>query len=187
MSTRTNATRAALLAAAMTLFSQPMMADSMLITDFNQTDSAGDWRFFTDQVMGGVSTGSAQVIDGALVLSGRVSTQNNGGFIQARRGDVTLPADATSLRLRTRGDGQTYYLHIRTKSTRLPWQYYQAAFTAPENWSEIDIPLSEFRASGVLLPKRVKPTAIRSIALVAYGRDHDANVSLSTIWTGSDQ
>ncbi len=48
-----------------------------------------DWKFFSDQVMGGVSEGriSLKPDEGKffLRLEGKVSTANNGGFIQVRR------------------------------------------------------------------------------------------------------
>jgi hypothetical protein len=46
------------------------------------------WVYLADTVMGGVSEGSANIIDTpegkAIKLFGKVSTQNNGGFIQVR-------------------------------------------------------------------------------------------------------
>ena len=174
--------RGALALAGFLLFAAPpAQADPMLIADFSRPGTGDDWRFFTDQVMGGVSTGTARIEDGALHLTGRVSTANRGGFIQARSDRIALAPDVTRLRARLRGDGQVYYLHLRTNATALPWQYYQAAFTAPEGWTEIVLPLSAFKPSGRLLPAEPAATAVRSIALVAYGRDHEADVRLSRI------
>lgn len=153
----------------------------MPIADLTAPDEPARWRFFTDQVMGGVSTGTAQFDDGALQLRGSVSTANRGGFIQVRREVQALPETTRALRLDTRGDGQTYYVHLRTRATRLPWQYYQAAFTAPQDWKEVEIPLSAFRPSGGMLPRQIRPGTVRSIALVAYGRDHAAQVDLRRI------
>lgn len=46
------------------------------------------WRFFTDAVMGGVSTGQMVLAQEAgqthARMTGRVSTANRGGFIQMR-------------------------------------------------------------------------------------------------------
>ena len=51
-------------------------------------DNVKDWRFFSDQVMGGVSEGQVSLEqDGDKVfirLYGDVRTANNGGFIQLR-------------------------------------------------------------------------------------------------------
>ena len=139
------------------------------------------WRFFTDQVMGGVSTGEAAVGREGLHLTGAVSTDNNGGFIQARAETNPFEADAQGLRVRVKGDGQRYFIHLRTNATRLPWQYYQAAFDTTGDWQDITLPWSAFEASGALLPRTPKPSGIRSVALVAYGRDHRADVWLSDL------
>ena len=69
------------------------------------------WRFFTDTVMGGVSQGGGtyQSEDRASFarLRGRVSTANNGGFIQIRRDlDAPPPSDARTVLLTVRGNGE---------------------------------------------------------------------------------
>lgn len=165
------------------LLASPALSD-MLIEDFAQP-SDFEWRFFTDQVMGGISTGEARIVHEdrpALRLTGSVSTANRGGFIQARRElDDGLPADATALRITVRGNGKRYFLHLRTTGTILPWQYYQAGFEAGEEWAEIRVPLSAFAPSGRLLRRDLRPEAVRSVALVAYGRDHAARVELARV------
>lgn len=160
----------------------PLYADPVRLADLSDPAEARQWRFFTDGVMGGVSSGQAVFDGGTLSLTGSVSTANNGGFIQVRREPLTLPDGTEALRIRVRGDGQTYYLHLRTSATLLPWQYYQAAFIAPRDWTEITLPLTEFKRSGAMLPRTPSARAVRSVALVAYGRDHQADVSLSDLW-----
>lgn len=53
---------------------------------FPFTSSGTEWSAFTDQVMGGVSSGSIsrETVEGhvANVLRGKVSLANNGGFVQ---------------------------------------------------------------------------------------------------------
>lgn len=162
------------------LICQMASADPTVIADMSR-DSPSQWRVFTDKVMGGVSEGRAEIGNGVLRLTGAVSTANNGGFIQARRDVSGLPADATALTVEARGDGQVYYIHLRTIRTRLPWQYYQAAFTAPQGWTRITLPLSAFRPSGRLPDAPPLADEVRSVAVVAYGRDHMADVSLRRI------
>lgn len=162
----------------------PVKAEQMLIDDFTGNGQA--WRFFTDQVMGGVSDGRARIEregdTSFLHLTGDVSTKNRGGFIQGRHElSSPLPADAIALRIRVRGDGQTYFIHLRTRATALPWQYYQAAFESTDDWRDIVIPLDSFKPSGRLLPRSPAAGSVKSIALVAYGRDHVADVALSRI------
>jgi hypothetical protein len=171
------------LALCLALLAGPLVAQTILE---DLSAPRAEWRFFTDQVMGGVSTGAARIAEvagrPALHLTGTVSTENRGGFIQARR-DLPggLPVGTTALRITVRGDGQRYFLHLRSTGTVLPWQYYQAAFDTDGSWQEIAIPLSAFTASGALLRDTPRPEAVRSVALVAYGRDHAADVALARI------
>jgi hypothetical protein len=158
-----------------------LRAEPVVIADFGRSDATQGWRFFTDQVMGGVSDGSARIEGGALRLTGTVSTDNNGGFIQARLEGIRLPDNATALTIRTQGNGQDYFIHLRTTGTRLPWQYYQARFTARPDWQTVTLPLAAFKPSGRLLRSTPRAGDVRSVALVAYGRDHEADVSLSEI------
>jgi len=144
------------------------------------------WSYFSDQVMGGVSDGGAslgQDGDARFVrLQGAVSTANNGGFIQIRRRlSDPVPEGTTGLALTVRGNGEEYFVHLRTRATMLPWQYYQAGFPTTAAWRTVQVPFTAFRASGRMLPGQVSAGSIRSIALVAYGRDHDADLSVASI------
>lgn len=137
------------------------------------------WRFFTDQVMGGVSEGGARATGGTIRLNGTVSTENRGGFIQVRTDLATpLPASAQAVVLEARGNGERYFVHLRTRGTRLPWQYYQAGFETGANWRAVRLPFGAFRASGQLLRATPRPETVTSIGLVAYGRDHLADLEV---------
>lgn len=144
------------------------------------------WSYFSDQVMGGISEGEARVDTSAetpiLRLTGDVSTANRGGFVQVRTElDTPLSDDIQGVVLMARGNNQRYFVHLRTRGTALPWQYYQAGFDVAEDWQEIRLPFSAFAASGNLLRKTPRPEAIRSIGIVAYGRNHKADVSVRSI------
>lgn len=147
-------------------------------------DTARNWSFLTDQVMGGVSEGLSSYAEedgtGYLRLTGDVSTANRGGFIQMRR-DITLPEGAQGLVLRVRGNGQRYFVHLRTAGVKMPWQFYQAAFETSPDWREIRIPLTAFRPSGGFQRTKIAPERIRSLGIAAYGRDHQADVALAVL------
>jgi len=156
-----------------------------MLEDFSGAPEAR-WSFISDQVMGGVSNGTVafEQVDGlpALRLRGDVSTKNNGGFIQARLMlPEALPEGAEGLELRVRGNGQGYFVHVRTGGTVLPWNFYQAPFEAGDDWSVVRIPFSAFKAQGMLLRKSLAAGAVKSIAVVAYGRDYAADVMVSAI------
>ena len=161
------------------------MADGQLIDDFsNATES--EWRFVADTVMGGVSSGqitfSSENGTAYAQLTGNVSTENNGGFIQARKQLSSRPSSTTKgIRLVARGNSQKYYLHLRTVGTVLPWQYYQAGFNVTSEWKEFRIPLTDFKRSGSMLAKVASPSGLKSVAIVAYGRDHEADVQVMEI------
>ena len=169
------------LASFLLILSQNAMAEQKLLDDFKNKPE-DRWRFIADTVMGGISSGQLSFSIDDNVNFVKVSTENNGGFIQFRRSVINgLPAETRGLKLSLRGNGQKYFVHIRTKGTFLPWQYYQRSFMASEDWSETAMQLDEFRPSGVLLKKTIDPKNIRSIAIVAFGRDHEAKIDVRRI------
>ncbi len=165
--------------------STPAIAEDVMIENFQRQPEAR-WKFFADTVMGGVSTGQVEFVQGNgdsyARMTGRVSTENNGGFIQFRMElPQSLPKDATGLRLVVRGNNQRYFVHVRTRGTLMPWQYYQAGFDATGEWSEVRLPFDDFKASSRLLRTEPKPDTIRSIGIVAFGRDHQAEIDVREV------
>ena len=141
-----------------------------------------NWAYLADTVMGGVSQGSAEFETGALRLLGQVSTKNNGGFIQVRtRVNASESKGKTGIKIKVKGNGDVYYLHIRNASARLPWHYYTTNFVAGENWEELTIPFDEFEKSSTFMPRKLKSDTIKTIGLVAYGKDHEADVSIAKL------
>ncbi|WP_056035972.1 CIA30 family protein [Loktanella sp. 3ANDIMAR09] len=150
--------------------------------DFQTPD---DWRFISDQVMGGVSTGGVDFHGTGgrhfATLVGDVSTENNGGFIQIRRDVDGLPAGATAMVLTVRGNGAAYKVHLRTRQSERPWHYFAASFDAPAEWTDITLPLADFAPNKDHLQAPVRPTEVRSIGIVAYGADYHANLDIAGI------
>ena len=141
-----------------------------------------NWAYLADTVMGGVSRGGAEFSAGALRLTGQVSTKNNGGFIQVRtRVDPNQAVGKSGIKIKVKGNGDIYYLHVRNASARLPWQYYTASFQTSEKWKDITISFDEFEKSATLMPRKLKPESIKTIGLVAYGKDHEADVSIANL------
>ena len=171
-----------LIMAILLLFPVPCAAEDIMIENF-EVKPETRWRFVTDGVMGGVSSGQVTFLqeDGQAVarMSGRVSTENNGGFIQMR---MDLPEGApegtTGVRLIVRGNDQPYFVHLRTSGTMLPWQYYQAGFEVSGKWAEVRLPFELFKRSGRLLREVPRANSLKSIAVVAFGRNHDAKIDV---------
>ena len=144
------------------------------------------WIFVSDKVMGGISSG--QVIFNSkddetfAYISGNVSTKNNGGFIQIRKklSNINLKK-AKFIKIIVKGNNQKYFIHLRTSGTILPWQYYQLGFNVEKEFKEIKLPISEFKRSGSFLAEIVNPKSITSIGLVAFGRDHTAELFIKSI------
>jgi hypothetical protein len=177
-------TRRALIALALAALPLPALADPMRIEDFTLQPETR-WQFFTDGVMGGVSTGQVAFLrqgDVAFArMTGVVSTANRGGFIQMRLDLPAPPTGMTGVRLVARGNDQRYFVHLRTSGTVLPWQYYQAGFDVTPRWAEQRLPFDSFRPSGALLRATPRADRLTSIAIVAYGRDHAAEVDVREI------
>ncbi len=144
------------------------------------------WTYVADTVMGGVSRGAVQFgTEGGesfARLKGAVSTDNNGGFIQFRHQLAEpAPAEARGIRLRVRGNGEIYFIHLRSKSNRLPWSYYQAGFETTAEWTEVRLPFSAFTPSGRLMRATINKDSLQSIGVVAFGRDHTAQIDVSDL------
>lgn len=88
-----------------------------IVVSFPDPASVAAWNNVDDSVMGGVSASTSTWQDKALVFTGRLSTDNNGGFASILGPvDRTIgerSAGATSLVINAVGDGRTYLLQIR--------------------------------------------------------------------------
>ena len=145
-----------------------------------------EWNFITDQVMGGISTGTfnyEKIKDDYVVhLDGNVSTKNNGGFIQIRRNlnDVNL-TNIKNVEVIAKGNNEKYFIHLRTNFTLLPWQYYQYSFTVKNDFKNFILPIRNFKKSGFLLPDKINPKNIKSIGIVAFGKEYKVNLTVKEI------
>ena len=87
----------------------------------------------------------------------------------------------SGIKIKVKGNGDIYYLHVENASARLPWQYYTVNFQTSEKWKDITISFDEFEKSATLMPRKLKPDSIKTIGLVAYGKDHNADVSIANL------
>lgn len=167
------------------------MTDTLLLDDFAREDVSAlgtRWQAFSDRVMGGRSDGRASVetIEGrrCLRLTGEVSLENQGGFIQAAL--PLAPADGTldaagyrGVRLWVRGNGTMYYVHLRTGDTRLPWQYYAAGFEAGRVWKPVELPFSAFAPEN--LDRPLDTRSLKRLAVVAAKKAFSADLAVARI------
>lgn len=192
--------RAAILSAVMGTLGAPgtaiiAQADNMatdsktgdLVIPFD-ANSARYWRFVSDRVMGGISDGDLAFADEDGIyyarMTGDVSTANNGGFIQFRAGlSLAGMADQnfTGVRLMVRGNGAAYYVHFRTTDSRRPQDYYAHSFATSAQWQMVELPFADFENSQWYRDEALAPENIRSMGIVAYGRDHQADIAVAAI------
>lgn len=170
-------------------------ADAGLVDDFTRPDGLSAlgtaWRAVTDQVMGGRSQGAIArgVVEGrpALCLSGDVSLENNGGFVQAvldlsgpGSGGAALDAHGfEGVRLVARGNGEVYNLHLKTTATVLPWQSYRATFVAGPAWREVRLPFDSFHPHRLV--QRLDTRRLTRLGILGIGRVFRADVCIAEV------
>jgi hypothetical protein len=145
--------------------------------------ATSSWRFITDGVMGGRSTGVAHELEESgmrcLRMTGQVSTANNGGFIQIRFDLSAPPAPGCrAVRLTVRGNEERYFLHLRTQDAARPWHFYRAGFETHREWRHVNLPFDSFTPADPSMVPTFRPEQITSVALAAFGREHPVAIDL---------
>jgi len=114
-------------------------------TGTNGVTNPAAWQVVNDDVMGGVSTSSWGLTNGAAVFQGEVSLANNGGFASVRSLPATLELEGgDAFVFRVRGDGRSYKFTART-DRNFDSAIYQTVFTTKKDqWEEHHLPLKEF-------------------------------------------
>ena len=149
-----------------------------------RASAGGTWRLVTDEVMGGRSSGRLQPSReegrACLRLTGDVSTERNGGFVQMALDvaeDVGVGMDGfAGLEIDVAGNGESYNLHLRTSDLWLPWQSYRHGFVAGPGWRTMRLPFGAFEGYRTSRPLRLE--RLKRIGVVAIGRDFEANLCL---------
>ena len=146
------------------------------------------WALISDRVMGGVSTGrmSREIIAGrdAIRMTGDVSLENNGGFLQValdlgHAGGEVDASSWTGIRLEVLGNDQVYNLHLRTADIRRPWESYRQSFRAPGTWTSVTLPFDMFIPHRTERPLNLE--RLRRIGIVAIGREFKADIAIADI------
>ncbi|MBB1439511.1 CIA30 family protein [Shewanella sp. SG41-4] len=101
------------------LIGQPVWGaseDNMLF-HFTEPSHFAEWDINNDTVMGGISQSQIKLNkQQALLFSGQVSLENNGGFASTESTFTHQITDASSLTLTAKGDGKTYQIRLKTPS-----------------------------------------------------------------------
>lgn len=125
----------------------PPSPTSSVLFEFSSPQSVTGWSSVDDSVMGGISASTTTWVEtsgsGALLFSGRMTTEQNGGFTSTlgpadqRLGG--LAAEANALGVTAIGDGRTYVLQLR------------AGTSGQERWIARFTPTSTSGGSGNLV------------------------------------
>jgi len=168
-----------------------MSPDFLIIDDRSSGDTRSSlgtaWRVITDGVMGGVSQGQIipATVEGrpCLRMTGNVSLENNGGFVQASLDlgtDALLDASSyLGFEIEVYGNGETYNLHIRTVDTSIVWQSYRTSFAAPPRWQTLRLPFAAFRQHRIDV--QLDLHRLKRIGLVAIGREFTADMCVARL------
>jgi hypothetical protein len=169
----------------------PVSGQELVLADFASGPAQADgwaWEYFSDRVMGGRSDLASPGVTGegeqrALRLAGTVNTRG-GGFIQARLGKERGVADLSAWKgvevVVQAPPGGSYFLHVRTAETLVPWSYFQAPLDVTGGRVTLRIPWTSLTGAGVG-SRKLDPRTVRSVALVAAFEDFEADLLMYRI------
>ena len=147
-----------------------------------------DWKYVSDSVMGGVSSGRIKKgpVDGrsATRLLGEVSLDNNGGFLQmafdlCSNRHIFDASEFLGVELDVLGNDQSYEMRLRTDQLIRPWQSYRIEFRALDKWTSIRLPFNEFKLHKTDIA--FDQSRLKRLGILAIGREFKADISVSRI------
>lgn len=151
-------------------------------------DLSPRWEYVSDRVMGGVSSGSMELVTArgqpAARLRGQVSLDNDGGFVQmafdlAPDGGGFDASDWSGVAFDVLGNGEEYEVRLRTTALTRPWQSFRAPFLATPQWQTVQMPFSSFEAHRT--DAVFDASTLRRIGILAIGRVFDADVTVAGV------
>lgn len=146
------------------------------------------WEYVADAVMGGKSDGhmSHHQIKGRLAahLTGEVSLENNGGFIQMafdfqRDGTAFDASRWTGLEMALAGNAEQYELRLRTSDLDRPWQSFRCMFEPQPDWTVHRFAFADLEPYRTDMP--FDASALRRCGLVAVGRAFRVDLAVSRV------
>ena len=146
------------------LFFQP----EQLSIDFGTDKVNREWRVINDGVMGGLSEGQISFTSNTVRFAGTVSLANNGGFSSFRSPFQKMDLGqykSVSLRIKTKGIACSFVMETNRRFY-VP-NYKQKLLADSEGWTELELPLADFkqyqlgRPTGNKLTQKAKGEIIR--------------------------
>ena len=133
----------------------PLEPASSVLFEFASPRSVTGWASVDDSVMGGISASTTTWVEtngsGALLFSGMMTTEQNGGFTSTfgpadqRLGQTA--AGSTALGVNAIGDGRTYVMQLRTgQSGQDRWigRFTPTSTSAESSGALVAIPIDSF-------------------------------------------
>lgn len=133
----------------------PPTPNTSVLFEFATPQSVNGWSSVDDSVMGGISASTTTWVEtngsGALLFSGMMTTEQNGGFTSTlgpsdqRLGRVA--SGATALGVSAIGDGRTYVMQLRAgKSGQDRWiaRFTPTSTSGASNGVLVAIPIDSF-------------------------------------------
>lgn len=169
-----------------------MAAENLILSSFEdgqaKLPAGGGWRGFSDRVMGGIS--NAEFVQAeiagkdSLHLTGNVTRESNGGFIQMAYyfGNNNASFDASAYRgvaMLVYGNNEEYNVHLRTKDCRWYDESYRFTFFAKDEWQRVQVPWDSFKGNGVATP--LDSSTLQRIAILGWMREFDADIALAEL------
>lgn len=138
--------------------------------DFADAD-AEQWQIINDGVMGGLSSGKAEMKDDEhMRFSGKLSLENNGGFASVRSKPKELDLNTgDSIKLRVKGDGRKYTFNLYVPTKQIAFSYQNDFETKADQWIEITLPLEKFQATSFGRPvsdQPLDPSDVNSVGIL---------------------
>lgn len=170
---------------------------------FPMTSSGTEWRGLTDRLMGGRSNGKLvrePDLNGrpANVLTGHVSLDNNGGYLQMVT-DLPLDASKPSVdasdydgieidvlyrQVDESVENNSFNIHFRTPGTSRQASYrYSFQLEQEDTWETIRVPFSSFEAHGgdEIMPPTIDYSQLRRIGILGIGKEMDLFLAVSKV------
>jgi NADH dehydrogenase [ubiquinone] 1 alpha subcomplex assembly factor 1 len=133
------------------------MVSALLLTVSAQSDSStllnssimkrdDKWKIVNDGVMGGLSSSKVSINEeGKILISGKVSLENNGGFASLRSQIMNYNFDKyLGIEIRIKGDGKKYSISMK-ETSYFTGSFYTVNFQTVNNeWLTLKIPFKSF-------------------------------------------
>ena len=120
--------------------------DTLMLSEFTGESPDLGWYIQNDNVMGGRSQGTFEILSDTLIFSGNTNT-NGGGFSSIRTQPLHFDlSDRAGIRVTVKGDGRRYTWQLQTDAR---WRgrlvnYWADFNTVAEEVTSVDIPFASF-------------------------------------------